>query len=205
MAKVSHDLGGSSCHLHMSMLDESGGSAFDDGAGGMSKVLRRFLAGLLHHGRDVFLLFAPTTNSYKRLLPNTFAPAHLGWAADNRTVAFRVIGRGKAKRIENRIPGADVNSYLAYAAMLAAGLSGIERKLGLEDAPQTGNAYAQDSGRPFPGNLEEATAAFSESEMVAESLTTEVREHYANFGRQTAGVFGPKVTDIERQLLLLDI
>ena len=205
MAKVSHDLGGSSSHLHMSMLDESGDSAFDDGSGGMSTVMRSFLAGLLRHGRDVFLLFAPTTNSYRRLLPNTFAPARLGWAVDNRTVAFRVVGRGKAKRIENRIPGADVNPYLAYSAMLAAGLSGIERKMELEDPPQTGNAYAQDSGRPIPVNLEEATAAFSESEMVAESFTAGVREHYANFGRQTAGVFGPKVTDVERQLLLLDI
>lgn len=205
MAKVSHDLGGSSCHVHMSMLDESGKSAFDDGSGEMSEIMRSFLAGLLRYGRDYFLFFAPTTNSYKRLVPNTFAPSRLDWGIDNRTVALRVVGRDKAMRIENRIPGADVNPYLVYAAMLAAGLSGIEQKLDLEQAAQVGNAYTQDGGAPIPATLQEATAAFSESSVVAEALTTEVLEHYANFGRQTAGVFDSKVTDVERRLLLLDI
>ncbi|MCP4328580.1 MAG: glutamine synthetase [Alphaproteobacteria bacterium] len=205
MAKVSHDLGGSSCHVHMSMLDGSGASAFDDGDGSMSETMRSFVAGILKYGRDFFLLFAPTTNSYKRLIPNTFAPARLGWAIDNRTVALRVIGRGTAKRIENRIPGADVNPYLAYAAMLAAGISGIEQKLALEDAPQDGNAYAQDSGAPIPADLVEATAAFADSEVVAAAFTADVQAHYANFGRQTAGAFDTKVTDVERRLLLLDI
>ncbi len=205
MAKMSHDFGGSSCHVHMSMLDESDNSAFADGADDMSETMRSFLAGLLHHGRDFFLFFAPTTNSYKRLVPNTFAPARIDWGVDNRTVAMRVVGRDKAKRIENRIPGADVNPYLAYAAMLAAGLSGIEQKLELKEAPQPGNAYARDGGTPIPATLKEAVAAFSESDAVAEAFTVDVREHYANFGRQTAGVFDSKVTDVERRLLLLDI
>lgn len=205
MAKVSHDLGGSSCHIHLSMLEESGSSAFDDGSGGMSGTMQSFLAGLLRYSRDFFLFFAPTTNSYKRLVPGTFAPARIGWADDNRTVAYRVIGSGAAKRIENRIAGADVNPYLAYAATLAAGLCGVEQNLALEEPPQEGNAYEQESGIALPSTLEEAVMAFDESSAVAEAFGQNVREHYANFGRQTAGVFKTKVTDIERQLLLLDV
>lgn len=204
MAKLSGDLGGSSCHIHMSMLDDAGASAFDDGAGGMSGVMRSFVAGLVLYAFEFFLFFAPTTNSFKRLVPNTFAPARIGWAVDNRTVAFRVIGSGDAKRVENRIPGADVNPYLAYAAMLAAGLKGVEQKLDLE-SPQRGNSYANDSGAPIPRNLEEATNSFAKSDAVAEALGDEVRAHYANFGRQTAGAFDAIVTDAERRLLLLDI
>ena len=205
MAKLSHELGGSSCHIHMSMLDEAGGSAFDDGTGEMSETMRSFIAGLVRYSQDFFLCFAPTTNAYKRLVPNTFAPDRIGWALDNRTVAFRIIGSGTAKRVENRIPGADVNPYLAYAATLAAGLSGVEKKLSLDEPAQEGNAYAQDSGAPIPRSLEEAVAAFSASDIVAEALGAEVRDHYGNFGRQTAGAFHAKVTDAERQLLLLDI
>lgn len=205
MAKLSHDLGGSSCHIHMSMLDENGGSAFDDGSGDMTDTMKSFLAGLVRYSRDFFIFFAPTTNSYKRLVPNTFAPDRIGWAVDNRTVAFRVIGSGLAKRIENRIPGADANPYLAYAATLAAGLCGVEQGLSLDEPPQTGNAYAQESGAPIPHNLEDSTAAFAESNAVAEVFDADVRDHYANFGRQTAGAFNAKVTDAERRLLLLDI
>lgn len=205
MAKVSHDLGGSSCHIHLSMLTEAGDSAFDDGSGGMSATMQSFLAGLVRYGRDFFLLFAPTTNSYKRLVPNTFAPDRIGWAVDNRTVAFRVIGSGTAKRVENRIPGADANPYLAYAATLAAGLRGVEEALALDQPPQEGNAYTQESGTPIPHSLEEATTAFAESDVIAEAFDTSVQEHYANFGRQTANAFNAKVTDAERRLLLLDI
>ncbi|MGI9303526.1 MAG: glutamine synthetase family protein [Gammaproteobacteria bacterium] len=204
MAKVSGDLGGSSCHIHISILDAAGDSALDDGSGGMSETMRSFLAGLVRYSQDFFLLFAPTTNSYKRLVPNTFAPARLGWAIDNRTVAFRVVGSGTSKRIENRIPGADTNPYLTYAAMLAAGLHGVAHNLELEPA-QEGNAYAQETGAPIPRNLEQATSIFAESEVVAEAFGVEVRNHYANFGRQTAGVFHNLVTDAERRLLLLDI
>ena len=105
----------------------------------------------------------------------------------------------------DRNTGADVNPYLAYAATLAAGLSGVEKKLSLDEPAQDGNAYAQESGAPIPRSLEEAVAAFSASDIVAEALGAEVRDHYGNFGRQTAGAFHAKVTDAERQLLLLDI
>lgn len=205
MAKVGQDLGGNSCHIHLSMLDEAGHSAFDDGSGGMSDAMSAFLAGLLRYSRDFFLFFAPTTNAYKRLVPNTFAPDRIGWAVDNRTVAFRVVGSGPAKRIENRIPGADANPYLAYAATLAAGLSGVEQKLRLDEPARQGNAYAQDAGTPIPSSLEEATAALAESSIVAKTFGGDVRDHYANFGRQTARALAAKVTDAERRLLLLDI
>jgi glutamine synthetase len=204
MAKLGQDLGGSSCHIHMSMLDESGNSAFNDASGGDSALLHSFLAGLLEYAPDFFLLFAPTTNSYKRFAADTFAPTRLGWAFDNRTVAFRIVGSEKAKRIENRMPGADVNPYLAYAAMLAAGLAGVEQKLD-PGPPVQGNAYAQASGAPVPGSLEEAAQRFAESDAVAEALGDKTRDHYANFGRQTARAYNNIVTDAEKRLLLLDI
>ena len=205
MAKVDHTLGGSSCHVHMSMRDTSGNSAFDDGSGGMSPVMRSFLAGLLRHCRDVFLAFAPTTNSYKRLVPDTFAPAHVGWGHDNRTVAFRVVGEGLAKRIENRIPGADVNPYLAYAAMLAAGLAGVEAGLELDTPAEDGNAYRTEGAQALPADLAEATENFASSAVVAETLGEAVQAHYANYGRNTVAALKSQVTDAERRLLLLDI
>jgi len=205
MAKVNHDLGGSSCHIHMSMLDRTGASAFDDGKGGMSKTLQSFIAGLVRYSRDFFLFFAPTTNSYKRLVPNTFAPARICWGHDNRTVSFRIVGKGVAKRVENRLPGADINPYLAYSAMLAAGLRGVEEKLDLGAPPMDGNAYTQDAGDPIPGNLNEATDALAQSEAVAQAFGEDVRAHYTNFGRQTANAFKTVVTDAERRVLLLDI
>ena len=205
MAKVDHALGGSSCHIHMSVRDASGVSVFDDGQGGMSEVMRSFLAGLVLHGRDFFLLFAPTTNSYKRMIPNTFAPVRIGWAKDNRTVAFRVVGQALDMRIENRIPGADVNPYLAYGAMLAAGLAGVEAGLDLDTAAQDGNAYEAEGGVAIPKDLDEATGAFANSEVVAEALGTMVQSHYATFGRNTSAALQTLVTDVERRVLLLDI
>ena len=205
MAKWRSDLGGSSCHSHMSLCRADGASAFEDDKGDPSPILKAFLAGLLRYGRDFFLFFAPTTNSYKRLIPNTFAPARLNWGVDNRTVALRLIGRGPARRIENRIPGADVSPYLVYAAMLAAGLAGIENRLTLDQPALAGNAYAAAEGAPIPANLAEAATAFAQSDVVRAALGAEVQVHYANFGRQTEAAFAGKVTDVERRLLLLDI
>jgi glutamine synthetase len=205
MAKWRSDLGGSSCHTHMSLCRKDGTSAFEATSGEPSDVMRSFLAGLLRFGRDFFLLFAPTTNSYKRLVPNTFAPARLNWGIDNRTVALRVIGSGAARRIENRIPGADVNPFLVYAATLAAGLAGIEGRLALDQPALTGNSYSQTRGDPIPANLEEATTAFAASDVVRQAFGAEVQSHYENFGRQTAAAVAGKVSDVERRLLLLDI
>lgn len=207
MAKLAHDLGGSSCHIHMSLLDRSGRSAFadgDDGAG-TSETMRHFLGGLTAYLSDIFLFLAPTVNSYKRLRPGTFAPATVTWGEDNRTVALRLVGKGRARRIENRIPGADVNPYLAYAGMLAAGLRGIEEKREPIGEAATGNAYNL-GGRPaLPTTLEEATAMFERSEMVGAAFGSAVQRHYANFGRQSVRAASTVVTDYERRILLLDI
>lgn len=203
MAKWRQDFGGSSCHVHLSMRDRDHNSAFDDGQAGMSDRLRFFLGGLLKHSRDFFLFFAPNINSYRRLQPNTFAPSQLNWGTDNRTVAFRVVGKGLNKRIENRIPGADINPYLVYAGMLAAGLYGIKHKVELE--PQiTGNAYEQ-MGKQMPKDSTEATELFGNSKVVAETLGESVQHHYTNYGRQTLAAAANYVTDYERKLLLLDI
>ena len=205
MAKWHHNFGGSSCHVHMSMRRPDGKSAFDQGDGKMSATLRHFIGGLITHARDFFLFYAPTTNSYKRLVPNTFAPSRLHWGIDNRTVAFRVIGNGLAKRVENRVPGADVNPYLVYAAMLASGLDGVRNKIEPPEDGLTGNAYTEAGGIPTPRNLDEATELFARSEIVAATLGSEVQAHYANFGRQTGAALARKVTDAERRVLLLDI
>ena len=205
MAKWHHDFGGSSCHIHMSMLNEDGGSAFQDEAGNDTETLRHFLGGLPHHARDFFLFFAPNTNSYKRLVPNTFAPSKITWGEDNRTVAFRLMGEAKARRVENRIPGADINPYLCYSAMLAAGLYGIENQLEPLGQPETGNAYASEDGDSIPSSLGEATEAFLTSEVVAEILGDDVRAHYGNWGNQTLAAASRHVTDFERRILLHDI
>jgi glutamine synthetase len=207
MAKLAHDMGGSSCHVHMSLVDESGRSAFaagDDGAG-TSDTMRHFLAGLTAHLRDVFLFFGPTTNSYKRLRPGTFAPASVTWGEDNRTVALRLVGRGSSRRIENRIPGADVNPYLAYAGMIAAGLRGLEARLEPLGSAATGNAYSIDASPALPASLEEATAVFEASDFVREAFGETIQKHYANYGRQSVRAASTIVTDYERRMLLLDI
>ncbi|MEM7769942.1 MAG: glutamine synthetase family protein, partial [Cyanobacteria bacterium P01_A01_bin.37] len=204
MAKWRHDLGGSSCHVHLSMIGSDHRSAFDDGQGGMSDRLRYFLGGMLKYSRDFFLFFAPNINSYRRLKPNTFAPSQFNWGTDNRTVAFRVVGNGRNKRIENRIPGADVNPYLVYAGMLAAGLYGIEHQVELESPAMTGNAYGQAS-KPIPKHLAEATERFENSPIVSATLGEAVQQHYANYGYQTLAAAENYVTDYERKRLLLDI
>jgi glutamine synthetase len=205
MAKWHHSFGGSSCHVHMSMRRPDGRSVFDQGDGRMSATLRHFIGGLITHARDFFLFYAPTTNSYKRLVPNTFAPSRLHWGIDNRTVAFRVIGNGLAKRVENRVPGADVNPYLVYAAMLASGLDGVRNEIEPPEDGLMGNAYADAGGIPIPRDLAEATELFASSEIVAATLGSDAQAHYANFGRQTGAALARKVTDAERRVLLLDI
>lgn len=207
MAKLAHDLGGSSCHIHVSMLDKNGKNIF--AANGNSKntpdAMRHFLGGMVAHARDFFLFFAPTINSYKRLKPGTFAPAACTWGEDNRTVALRLVGRGESRRIENRIPGADVNPYLAYSAMLAAGLCGMDEKIEPAGEPATGNAYALASQPKLPASLEEATDAFAQSKIVRRFFGDAVQKHYANFGRQSIAAATGRVTDYERRMLLLDI
>lgn len=207
MAKLSHDLGGSSCHVHLSLQDDQRRNAFaasNDGKG-TSDTMRHFLGGLTTFAPDFFLFYAPTINSYRRLRPGMFAPATVTWGEDNRTVAFRMVGRNMSRRIENRIPGADVNPYLVYAAMLASGLEGIDRKLEPAGAAATGNAYGKSDAPLLPSNLTESTRAFAASPVVKKYFGDAVQKHYANFGVQSVNAAAPRVTDYERQMLLIDI
>ncbi len=205
MAKWHHDFGGSSCHVHMSMLDRGGINVFGSAGAGTSAQMRHVLAGLIRYVPELFLFFAPTSNSYRRLRPGTFAPAAMTWGEDNRTVALRLVGNGPSRRIENRIPGADVNPYLAYAAMLAAGLKGLELALEPDHTATTGNAYQMQGLPVLPRSLTEATDALQHSELAAEMFGDDVRAHYVNFGRQSVEAQHRIVTDYERRTLLLDI
>jgi glutamine synthetase len=146
--------------------------------------------------RDMSLLFAPNINSYKRFVEGSFAPTAIKWGRDNRTCALRLVGHGESLRLENRAPGGDVNPYLAVAAMIAAGLDGIERELPLE--PEiTGNAY-QAVGDHLPDSLDAALRLWDASPFVTSTFGAEVREHYSNMARTELQAFGAAVTDWER-------
>jgi glutamine synthetase len=186
---------GNSCHTHLSLRDPSGAAVFS-GAHGHSPLFQSFLAGLLAHAAALTLFFAPNINSYKRYAPGSFAPTALGWGLDNRTCALRVIGHGKSLRVENRLPGGDVNPYLALAAMIAAGLDGVARNLA-PVPPVTGNAYAMDLPR-VPATLHEAAELFAGSEFVHEAFGPAVVAHYSNMARSEVAAFNGAVTDWEK-------
>jgi glutamine synthetase len=155
-----------------------------------------FLAGQLAALREFSYLFAPNVNSYKRYQPGTFAPTAVAWGPDNRTCALRVVGAGSGLRFENRLPGGDVNPYLAVAAMIAAGLWGVEQELPLPD-PVTGNAYAAELAH-VPTTLREAADLFEASELARTAFGKDVVDHYANAARVELSAFDAAVTDWER-------
>jgi glutamine synthetase len=188
---------GNSCHTHLSLRDASGKAVFlDEDGHGPSKLFLQFLAGLILHARELAFFYAPNINSYKRYAAGSFAPTGIAWGVDNRTCAFRVLGHGKSLRVENRLPGGDVNPYLALAAMIAAGLDGIEQDLA--PAPVfTGNAYAADLPR-IPGTLAEAARLFAESEFNKIAFGGEVVAHYSNMAKVELDAFNAAVTDWER-------
>ncbi|WP_405016139.1 glutamine synthetase family protein [Kitasatospora sp. NBC_00070] len=189
---------GNSCHVHLSLRDEQGRAVFaGDGPGGFSRAMEHFLAGQLACLAEFSLLLAPTVNSYKRYVPGSFAPTAIAWGRDNRTCALRVVGHGASLRFENRVPGGDVNPYLALAALIAAGLHGVEHQLALE--PEfTGNAYASDAPR-VPGTLRDAVAAFEASEAAGLAFGKDVVRHYAHAGRVELTAYDAAVTDWERR------
>ncbi|MFI8854368.1 glutamine synthetase family protein [Streptomyces sp. NPDC053499] len=189
---------GNSCHIHLSLRDEEGGAVLADETGehGMSPLMRHFLAGQLAALREFTLLYAPNINSYKRYQPGSFAPTAVAWGPDNRTCALRVIGHGQGHRLENRVPGGDVNPYLAVAGMIAAGLHGIDNKLELPQ-PCTGNAYTGDAEH-VPTTLREAAALWQESTLAQEAFGSEVVEHYSNMARVEQQAYDTAVTDWER-------
>jgi glutamine synthetase len=189
---------GNSCHIHLSLRSPSGEPVLaGSGQHGFSPLMEHFLAGQLACLRELTLLFAPNINSYKRFVPGSFAPTAVAWGIDNRTCALRVVGHGSSLRVENRVPGGDVNPYLSVAAMIAAGLYGIENSLSLEDA-FVGNAYA--SGRDtVPSTMRAAAELFAESAVAKEAFGDEVVAHYLNAARVELEVFDAAVTDWERR------
>ncbi|GAA1914225.1 glutamine synthetase family protein [Nocardioides marmoribigeumensis] len=195
MAKV-NEREGSSCHIHLSLRGKDGSIVFwDDDRDDRTELYDQFIAGVLATMADFTLLYAPNINSYKRFADGSFAPTAIAWGEDNRTCAVRLVGRGPAARMENRVPGGDVNPYLALAAMLAGGLHGIERGLELEP-PTEGNAYT--SGRPtVPRTLREAREVFTASEVARATLGDEVVDHYTNMADVELAAYQAAVTDWE--------
>lgn len=199
MAKWNYGLAGNSCHIHSSLRDAKSGEAlfFDESdPDGMSKLFRHYLAGQLTLAREMTYFLAPYINSYKRFQSGSFAPTKAIWSIDNRTAGFRVVGAGHGKRIECRIPGGDVNPYLSFAVLIAAGLHGIENELELEPV-FTGNAYKSEGLRQVPTTLREALAELDGSKVLRGTLGDEVVEHYLHTGRWEQGEYDRRVTDWE--------
>jgi len=192
MAKPHHDWVGSSCHIHSSLWRD-GENAF----AGESELFRHYLAGQIACLGDLAIFVAPVVNSYKRFAAGSWAPTTLAWGYDNRTCGFRVVGHGSACRPETRIPGADANPYLAFAALLAAGLYGIEEKLELKPAFE-GNAYESDVER-FPHALRDAIARLESSNVARRLLGDDVIDHYLNYARTEQDLFDKSVTGYERE------
>jgi glutamine synthetase len=189
---------GNSCHIHLSLRGTDGSTVFADDAreGGHSEVFDHFLAGVQATLRELTYFYAPNINSYKRFQPGSFAPTAIAWGRDNRTCALRVVGHGSGLRVENRVPGGDVNPYLAVAAMLAGGLHGIREGLPLEPRFD-GNAYASDKSR-VPTTLAEARELLLGSSVARAAFGTDVVEHYAHAAQVEIDAFNRAITDWER-------
>ncbi len=195
MAKPSRDVG-SGCHIHLSLL-RAGRNTLGDGAGGLSRTGERFLGGLLAFAGDFTALHAPYANSYRRLQPGSWAPSNVTWGFDNRTCLVRVVGSGEDIRFEFRLPGADVNPYLAGAALFAAGLAGLDGELE-PPPPVTGNAYELDA-LALPGDLTESTQRFAESETAANGLGPQVHAHLLGMAVNERNEARAAVTDWDLQ------
>jgi glutamine synthetase len=200
MAKFAEDQAGSSCHVHMSLW-QNGENAFmgDDEIGDLrvSDMFRYVVGGWLMRLPELMVFLAPTVNSYKRFQANSWAPTNLAWSADNRTAGIRVVGSGASLRLECRIPGADCNSYLVYAALLAAALDGIANQT---EPPEifVGDVYNTKDVSPMPGSLREAVERFENSEFAKATFGEDVVQHYAHFFRVEQDAYDRSVTDWER-------
>jgi len=200
MAKVAADQAGSSCHTHLSLW-QGDRSAFTSGQGfgpiRASDTFRWFLGGWLHHLPEMMVFYAPTVNSYKRYQAGSWAPTRIAWSVDNRTAGFRVVGQGPSLRIESRVPGADCNPYLTYAAALFSGLDGIANRI--EPPPAfTGDVYAAEQLPHVPATLRDATERLATSDFARRVLSSDVVEHYVHFYRTEQAAFDQAVTDWER-------
>jgi glutamine synthetase len=203
MAKWDERYAGSSCHIHMSLWNESGKKALFDGTESLgpircSPTFRHFLGGWMAHIREFFAFFAPYPASYKRYVAGSFAPTGIAWSYDNRTAGFRIVGHGPSLRIECRMGGADANPYLAFAATLAAGLDGIEKQI--EPPPAfEGDIYQARELPHVPHSLNESIAALDGSAWARETFGNDVIEHYLHFFRTEQRKFDSVVTDWERR------
>ena len=198
MAKPSEKDIGSSCHIHQSLVGEDGKSAFVDGDGEETDTFRHFLGGMRNRIRELALFVAPAINSYKRYAAESWAPTSVAWGRDNRTAGFRIVGHDQSRRIECRIPGADANPYLAIAALLAAGLDGIEN--GTDPGPELkGNAYEAGKAEGFPSSLREAVDLWENSDFAKNAFGEAVHKHYLNYGNLEQDLFDKVVTDYERR------
>jgi len=191
MAKPFESWIGSSCHIHASLFRDGKPAFADDDA-----LFDCFLAGQIACVEELAIFFAPTINSYKRFATGSWAPTTLAWGYDNRTCGFRIVGHRAAKRMETRIPGGDVNPYLAFAAMIASGLYGIENELPLPPGLE-GNAYESDAKR-FPSSMWAAIAALESGTMARTAFGDQVVDHYLNYARVEQGLYDKTVTDWER-------
>jgi len=205
MAKPFEDDAGSSCHLHCSIFSRDGrnlfvGDASLDGIQNCSAVFKSFLAGWIAFTPDVFAFYAPTVNSYKRFTAGSWAPTACAWGKDNRTCGFRIVGSGQALRIENRLPGADVNPYLAFAASIASGLEGVENNM-TPPPMLDGDAYkaSEDQAARVPKSLGEAAKTFKDSGFVKSVFGEQVQKHYAHHFALEQRAFDKAVTDWERK------
>ncbi len=201
MAKFDAAQAGSSCHLHFSLWRDGRSMMAGESRLGpirSSDVFRWFLGGWIAHAPECMVFYAPTVNSYKRFRSGSWAPTRLAWSYDNRTASFRVLGKGPSLRIECRIPGADCNPYLSFAAALASGLDGIASQI--EPPPVfSGDAYAAGDLRLVPATLREAAALFASSQFVRAALGADVVEHYAHFFTVEQDAYDAAVTDWERR------
>jgi glutamine synthetase len=213
MAKYAASEAGNSCHLHVSLWKQ-GKNAFwhskavpgargrsgaeGPGKGKPAQIFRSFLGGLMKYSPELCLFFAPTVNSYKRYQPGSWAPTRMAWAMDNRTTGFRIVGENQSFRIENRMPGADANPYLAFAATIAAGLAGVRESLDCGE-PYRGNAYLDVKLARLPSHLREATDLFAHSDLARQAFGAEVVEFYVHHARLEQQSFSDAVTDWERQ------
>ena len=205
MAKLDEQLAGNSMHVHSSLWREDGRvPAFagpSPSAGGLPDLCRWWLGGLMRHAPACTLLFAPTVNSYKRFRAGSFAPTAIAWAFDNRTAGFRIVGHGPSLRVECRIPGADANPYLVFAATVAAGLDGIANRI--EPPPcLAGDAYGRADLPRVPASLPEAIAAFESSALFQDAFGPDVVEHLVHFARTEQRKFDETVTTWERRRYL---
>ncbi len=199
MAKWNTDAAGNSCHIHQSLSSADGTPVFYDANAkyAMSEVMGHYLAGLLHHASEITYFLAPYINSYKRFMAGTFAPTKAVWSMDNRTAGYRICGAdSKSVRVECRVGGADLNPYLAMAALLAAGVDGIENKRVLEPAFE-GDAYGARDVREIPKTLRTATEALDGSAMLRAAFGDDVIEHYVHAARWEQEEYDRRVTDWE--------